>query len=35
MTAYDVPENEAMGKVLRKPIAGEQLLAEVKRAIAA
>jgi len=35
MTAYDVPTNEAMGKILRKPIAGEQLIAEVNQAIAA
>src|SRR5262245_49281820 len=34
MTAFDVPTNEAMGKVLRKPIGGEQLLAEVKEALA-
>jgi CheY-like chemotaxis protein len=35
MTAFDVPTNEAMGKILRKPIADELLLAEVKEALAA
>jgi CheY-like chemotaxis protein len=35
MTAFDVPTHEAMGKILRKPIAGEALLSEVKQALAA
>lgn len=35
MTAFEVPENEAMGPVLRKPISNEQLLSEVKRVLAA
>lgn len=35
MTAFDVPENEAMGKILRKPITDQLLLSEVKRALAA
>ncbi len=35
MTAFDVPEHEAMGKILRKPIAGEALVAEVRQALAA
>lgn len=35
MTAFDVPTNEAIGKILRKPIADAQLVAEVKEALAA
>jgi len=37
LTAYDIPgvEEEVVGPVLRKPIAPEHLLAEVKRALAA
>jgi len=35
MTAFDVPETEAMGKILRKPISDQQLLDEVKQALAA
>ena len=35
MTAFDVPTNEAMGKILRKPIADEELVAEVRHALAA
>ena len=37
LTAYDIPgvEDEAAGPVLRKPIDDEQLLAEVRRVLAA
>jgi len=35
MTAFDVPTQEAMGKVLRKPLASAHLLSEVKEALAA
>jgi CheY-like chemotaxis protein len=35
MTAFDVPTHEALGKILRKPIGGEDLLSEVKQALAA
>jgi CheY-like chemotaxis protein len=35
MTAFDVPANEAMGKILRKPISDEALVAEVTQAIGA
>ena len=35
MTAYEVPENEALGKVLRKPLTDEQLVAEIREALAA
>src|SRR5262249_50810080 len=34
MTAFDVPTDEAIGKVLRKPIDADQLVAEVKAALA-
>jgi CheY-like chemotaxis protein len=34
MTAYDVPTNEASGKILRKPISDEQLIDEVRIALA-
>jgi DNA-binding NtrC family response regulator len=36
MTAYDIPgvEDDAIGPVLRKPIDGEQLVAEVRRVLA-
>jgi CheY-like chemotaxis protein len=36
LTAYDIPgvEDEAAGPVLRKPIDGEQLVAEVRRVLA-
>jgi CheY-like chemotaxis protein len=35
ITGYDVPTHEAIGKVLRKPIAEEQLVDEVRRALLA
>jgi CheY-like chemotaxis protein len=35
LTAFDVPTFEADGKVLRKPISGEDLIEEVRRALAA
>ena len=35
MTAYDVPVAEAVGKVLRKPISAEDLITEVRTALAA
>lgn len=35
MTAFDVPTDEAIGKVLRKPIADDQLVEEVRLALAA
>ncbi|MBV9825089.1 MAG: response regulator [Alphaproteobacteria bacterium] len=34
LTAYDVPTNEASGKVLRKPIAEDDLIEEVRIALA-
>ena len=34
VTGYDVPEVENFGKVLRKPISDDQLLAEVRQALA-
>jgi CheY-like chemotaxis protein len=36
LTAYDIPgvEDDAIGPVLRKPIDGEQLVAEVRRVLA-
>lgn len=34
MTAYDVPTQEAIGKILRKPITSEQLIEEVRLAMA-
>jgi hypothetical protein len=36
LTAYDIPgvEDDAIGPVLRKPIDGEQLVAEVRSALA-
>lgn len=34
LTAYDVPTNEAAGKVLRKPISDEQLVDEVRAVLA-
>lgn len=34
ITAYDVPEVEGVGKVLRKPISSEQLVSEVRRVLA-
>lgn len=35
MTAYDVPMNEAVAKILRKPLADNELVQEVKLALAA
>jgi CheY-like chemotaxis protein len=35
MTAYDVPKEEALGKILQKPITDEQLVMEVSQALAA
>jgi CheY-like chemotaxis protein len=37
LTAYDIPgvEDEAIGPVLRKPIDDEQLVAEMRRRLAA
>jgi CheY-like chemotaxis protein len=35
MTGYDVPTHEAVGKVLRKPVADDVLLAEIRDALAA
>lgn len=35
MTAYDMPQDEALGKVLRKPIMGDALVSEVREALAA
>ena len=34
-TGFDVPTHEAIGKVLRKPVAAEELVREVKDALAA
>lgn len=34
LTAYDVPTSEAAGKVLRKPLADEQLVEETRLALA-
>jgi CheY-like chemotaxis protein len=34
LTGYDVPTHEALGKVLRKPIGGDELIAEVRLALA-
>ncbi len=34
VTGYDVPTDEAISRVLRKPVADEQLLEEVNRALA-
>jgi len=34
VTAYDVPQVEGLGKVLRKPVSAEQLVDEVRRALA-
>jgi CheY-like chemotaxis protein len=34
LSAYDVPSHEAIGKVLRKPITGDELAAEVRLALA-
>lgn len=34
LTAFDVPTVEAVGKVLRKPISDEQLVDEVRQALA-
>jgi len=34
MTAYDLPEEEAIGRVLRKPISPEEVVAEARRALA-
>jgi CheY-like chemotaxis protein len=34
VTAYDVPEVEGVGRVLRKPLSDEQLINEVRRALA-
>lgn len=33
ITAYDVPDLESFGRVLRKPISDEQLVDEVRRAL--
>ena len=35
MTAYDVPTEEAFGKILRKPISDDLLVSEISQAIAA
>jgi hypothetical protein len=35
LTACDVPSNEAIGKILRKPITHDELAAEVRLALAA
>ena len=35
MTAYDVPTGEAIGKILRKPLSDDQLIDEVRIALAA
>lgn len=35
VTAFDVPTNEAIGKILRKPISDDQLIDEVRTALAA
>jgi CheY-like chemotaxis protein len=35
VTAFDVPTHEAVGKILRKPVAEDELIREVKLAIAA
>jgi CheY-like chemotaxis protein len=35
VTAHDVPTHEAIGKILRKPISDEQLISEVRSALAA
>ncbi len=35
VTSYDVPPNEAVAKILRKPITGIELVQEVKQALAA
>jgi CheY-like chemotaxis protein len=32
-TAYDVPSHEAIGKILRKPIADGQLIDEIEKAL--
>jgi CheY-like chemotaxis protein len=34
LSGYDVPSHEAIGKVLRKPITGDELVAEVRLALA-
>lgn len=34
LTAFDVPTSEAAGKVLRKPVTDEQLIEEVRLALA-
>jgi CheY-like chemotaxis protein len=34
LTAYDVPADEAIGKILRKPIAPDELVAEIRLALA-
>ncbi len=33
LTGYDVPADEAVGKILRKPIAGETLIEEVRNVL--
>jgi len=35
MTAFDVPANEAIGKILRKPVTCEQIVEEINTALAA
>jgi hypothetical protein len=34
LTGFDLPTNEAAGKVLRKPINEDDLIQEVRRALA-
>jgi hypothetical protein len=34
VSGFDVPETEAAGRVLRKPLSGEQIVSEVKLALA-
>lgn len=34
ITAYDLPEEEAIGRLLRKPISPEEVVAEARRALA-
>jgi CheY-like chemotaxis protein len=35
ITAFEVPTQEAIGKILRKPVTGEQIVQEVQTALAA
>lgn len=34
ITAYDLPEEETLGRILRKPISPEELVAQVQQALA-